>query len=227
MAKAPYQPESPPMRPIALLAVPLLASLVAGCMTPVAPVEVTRFHRIEATQALAPGRYRIVQPDMPVVNEPTLPVGGTAPGLEWQTYAAAVSRQLDLLGFRAARMSDSVAEEYVVTLSVDQASSEIHRESPVNVGLGGSTGSYGSGLGVGVGINLNSLFGGGSGTMVDTRMAVRITRTGDSLPLWEGRAQTQARVGAPAAQPGLNADKLATALFRGFPGRSGETITVP
>ena len=227
MAKAPHQPESPPMRPIALLAIPLLASLVAGCMTPVAPVEVTRFHRIEAAQTLAPGRYRIVQPDVPVVNEPTLPLGTATPGLEWQTYAAAVARQLDLLGFTAARISDAVPETYVVTLSVDQANSEIHRDSPVNVGLGGSTGSYGSGLGVGVGINLNSLLGGGGGTMVDTRMAVRITRTGDSLPLWEGRAQTQARVGAPGAQPGLNADKLATALFRGFPGRSGETITVP
>ncbi|MEQ1689383.1 MAG: DUF4136 domain-containing protein, partial [Sphingopyxis sp.] len=63
--------------------------------------------------------------------------------------------------------------------------------------------------------------------VVSTRLLVRITRNGDDLALWEGRAETFARVGTPAAGAGLNAQKLAEALFRDFPGRSGETITVP
>ena len=45
--------------------------------------------------------------------------------------------------------------------------------------------------------------------------------------VWEGRAQTEAPGNAPAAQPGLAADKLARALFQDFPGESGRTITVP
>jgi hypothetical protein len=45
--------------------------------------------------------------------------------------------------------------------------------------------------------------------------------------VWEGRAETQAPANAPAAQPGLAADKLASALFKDFPGESGRTITVP
>ena len=118
------------------------------------------------------------------------------------------------------------SETFVVTLLVNYAERAAPERSPVDVGIGGSTGSYGSGVGVGVGINLNSLFGGGDSAVINTRMSVRITRTGEPQPLWEGRAQTEARSRSPAAQPGLAAQKLAEALFRGFPGSSGETITV-
>jgi hypothetical protein len=45
--------------------------------------------------------------------------------------------------------------------------------------------------------------------------------------VWDGRAQTTARTNSPAIQPGLAAQKLADALFSGFPGDSGKTITVP
>ena len=44
--------------------------------------------------------------------------------------------------------------------------------------------------------------------------------------MWEGRALLEAKRGTPAAQPGIAAAKLADALFRGYPGRSGESITV-
>jgi hypothetical protein len=52
-------------------------------------------------------------------------------------------------------------------------------------------------------------------------------RASDDLVVWEGRAQTEAPNTAPAAQPGLAADKLARALFQDFPGESGRTITIP
>jgi hypothetical protein len=56
---------------------------------------------------------------------------------------------------------------------------------------------------------------------------VRIKRKADGVIVWEGRAQTEAPSNAPAAQPGLAADKLSRALFSGFPGESGKTIRVP
>ena len=97
-----------------------------------------------------------------------------------------------------------------------------HR-SPVSVGVGGSKGTYGSGVGLGLGINL----GGGSAPQLQTTLAVRILRRSDQLVIWEGTAVQAAKVGSPAAQPGIAASKLAEALFKDFPGVSGETIRVP
>ena len=94
--------------------------------------------------------------------------------------------------------------------------------SSVGVGLGGSTGSYGSGLGLGIGIDLS----GKPKDIVTTSLAVQIRKRADNSAIWEGRATTQAKDGSPAAQPGLAAAKLASALFSGYPGKSGETITV-
>jgi hypothetical protein len=56
---------------------------------------------------------------------------------------------------------------------------------------------------------------------------VRIIRRSDQLVIWEGRAVQSAKAGSPAAQPAIAASKLAEALFKDFPGVSGETIRVP
>lgn len=207
-----------------------LATSVAltGCATAVPSVEVTRFHRISPTVVATPGTFRIATGANDGAGDAAATATGAAaqPSLSWQVYAAAVARQLTLLGYSAARSGDT-APAYTVTLAVTRDERESARPSPVSVGVGGSTGSYGSGLGVGVGVNLNSLLGSGTQNVVATRMAVRINRNGDALPLWEGRAETQAGVRTPAAQPGLAADKLAAAMFRDFPGQSGITIIVP
>ena len=44
--------------------------------------------------------------------------------------------------------------------------------------------------------------------------------------IWEGRAEGVARDGTPNANPEASVARLAQALFQGFPGRSGEIITV-
>ena len=77
-------------------------------------------------------------------------------------------------------------------------------------------------MGVGIGINLS----GRPKDMVTTELQVQIRRRSDSTMIWEGRAITQAREGTPAAQPGMAAQKLASALIGGYPGESGRTITV-
>ena len=56
---------------------------------------------------------------------------------------------------------------------------------------------------------------------------VRIKRRSDGTIFWEGRASTEARPGAPEAQPVAAVEKLAAALFQDFPGESGRTIRLP
>ncbi len=45
--------------------------------------------------------------------------------------------------------------------------------------------------------------------------------------LWSGTATMRVRQNSPAATSELAAKKLADALFSGFPGESGKTITIP
>ena len=52
---------------------------------------------------------------------------------------------------------------------------------------------------------------------------VQIKRRSDNSIVWQGRAVTAARTGTA---PGATATRLANALFKGFPGQSGVTITV-
>ena len=93
----------------------------------------------------------------------------------------------------------------------------------MSVGVGGGIGSGGySGLGLGVGINLS----GKPKDIVTTELQVQLRRRSDSTTIWEGRAYTEGKQGSPEAQPGAAAQKLASALIRGYPGESGRTITV-
>lgn len=184
---------------------------LAGCQTAVAPVEVTRFH----------GPQPVVQSGGFVIE--------SAPGLstdsiEFRTYAGAVSQEMQRVGFNdESALQTLVPSQYVARVGFSRdVRSPMAARSPVSVGVGGSTGSYGSGLGVGIGINLS----GPPKPVVTTTLNVQIRRRADNQAVWEGRAITQAKDGTPAAQPGVAAAKLAAALFTGYPGKSGETITV-
>jgi hypothetical protein len=134
-------------------------------------------------------------------------------------FLAAVARELQQAGYSERAGNPDITAE----IKVSAVRVEPERRSPVSVGVGGSTGSFGSGVGLGVGINL----GGGPKAQVETVLDVRLVRRTDNLVIWEGRAVQAAKAGSPAAQPGIAASKLASALFQGFPGKSGETIRVP
>ncbi|QJQ31918.1 DUF4136 domain-containing protein [Sphingomonas lacunae] len=212
------------MRSTAFFTLPLLAATLGGCATALPPIEATRFHRVDSP-AIAPGTYVFVAQG----NAAGDAAGDAGSGLASRGYEIAVARQLDRLGLRNGGAAASDQADYQVSLRVsrDRGPADASANGTgVSVGVGGGTGGYHSGVGVGVGLDLTRLLA-DRRDVVTTRLAVQITRRGDSLPLWEGRAQSVARAGSPAAQADLDADKLATALFRDFPGRSGETITVP
>ena len=196
-----------------VIAITILASGLSACMTTTSPVEVTRFHTAQ-DQQFAFGSVEVVSASMGAENN----------SLEQGTYAAAVMRELQVAGFSDAGTL-SADSEYVARIAIDRFRIDAAGggRSPVSVGVGGSTGSYRSGIGLGIGINL----GGRPKEKVGTELSVRISRRSDDTVVWEGRSSVEAKEGSPAAQPGLAASKLAEALFRDFPGQSGETIRVP
>jgi hypothetical protein len=189
---------------------PLLAlSLLSACVVPTGPVEVTRFNRAAEGVPYGNGSFLVELAGESAADR----------SLSASPYVAAVTREMQRVGYRnQAGTSDVVAE---IRFRASMIRPE--RRSPVSVGVGGSTGSYGSSIGLGVGINL----GGGSAALMQTSMAVRIIRRSDRLVIWEGTAVQSAKAGSPAAQPAIAASKLAEALFKDFPGVSGETIRVP
>lgn len=187
--------------------------LVSGCAATTPPVDVTRFHNAQVVP-IVPGTVEINAS----ITEP-----GDSRELEYGTYSAAILRELQRLGFTDP-LGDAKSSEYVVRYTIDRAVlTAAGSRSPVSVGVGGSTGSYGSGLGLGIGINL----GGRPKDRIVTELSVRISRRDNASVVWEGRASVEAKQGSPAAQPGLAASKLAAALFKDFPGVSGTTIRVP
>ncbi|MDB5702648.1 MAG: hypothetical protein JWL66_2847 [Sphingomonadales bacterium] len=182
------------------------ALALGGCAASIPPVQVTRFH---LDGAITPGTIAL----------------SPAIGLERQTYDAAVTRELNRLGFANA---DSPSARYIVSVDIQRdARDNGPGRSPFSIGLGGGTGGGYRGGGVGVGGGISFPIGKRrSSETVFTRISVRITERATGATVWEGRADTMATSNAPASQPGLAADKLASALFRDFPGVSGRTVTV-
>lgn len=195
------------MKPF-LIALPLFTALtLSGCVTPVGPVQVTRFHAADVSPL---GKGTISVEPVP---------GSDGNSLEWQTYRGAVARQLTTLGYVEASPG---AGTQVAYLKLTRSTFKPGGSSPVSVGLGGSTGSYGSGVGLGVGINLSP----GPKEQVTTELAVSIRDRASSTVLWEGRASFTVGTASPLAATALAAPKMSSALFLNFPGTSGETIEV-
>lgn len=195
------------MKKYSLLAAAIASLTLSACVVPTGPVEVTRFNRAADGYVYGNGSY-IVTP------------AKASDALSLSPYLAAVAREMQQIGYsEKLDNSDVIAE-----VSVSARKMEAPRRSPVSVGVGGSTGSYGSGVGVGLGFDLGAL---GNKDSVQTTLNVRLLRRSDNLVIWEGRAVQSAGATSPAAQPGIAASKLASALFDDFPGISGETVTVP
>lgn len=190
---------------VAGVGVAMAAAMLGGCATS-NPVRVTRFH---LDQPIPPGAVAV------------LPAPGSTTGtLEFQLYARSVSGALAAQGF-----SPAGAGQYEAFLNIAREVRPIGvAQKPVTIGIGG--GSFGGGIGGGGSIG----FGVGRARQREvyvTQLSVQLRRLPQRDIVWEGRAITEADTRAQAAQPQATADKLAQALFAGFPGQSGRTITVP
>ncbi|QHL90382.1 hypothetical protein GVO57_05440 [Sphingomonas changnyeongensis] len=186
-----------------------MVQALAACATAVPPVNVTRFHLDRTIE-----RGTIFVEPAP---------GTDAASLEYGAHAAAVTDELRQIGYVP---TDTVANAlYVAVVGIERNTRAAPpRSSPVTIGVGGATGGGGGGFGGGLSIALG---GGGPSAITASQLAVQLKRRADGTVMWEGRARMEAREKAPAAQPGLGAARLAAALFGGFPGESGRTITVP
>ncbi|MDF0490900.1 hypothetical protein PX554_22475 [Sphingomonas sp. H39-1-10] len=198
----------------AAMAFPALA--LAGCATTGgSPVQVTRFNIGEPleTGTLA------VQP-MP---------GGSPASLEFKTYAAAVQTEALKYGYGVPAAGEPGQFLAIVGFARTTEEDGPAQRSGVSLGLGGGgfTGGRRSGGGVGLGGGISFPIGKPKQRYVIlTELSVQIKRRSDSTVVWEGRARTATPETAAAAQADVTAHKLADALFRGFPGKSGSTITV-
>lgn len=170
-------------------------------------VAVTRFH---LNQPIARGEIAIEAADMENANS-----------IAFAEQALPVARELTRLGWSVTVRNP--ASEHVAVVRIDQGRRPARERSGLSIGIGGGTGGYRSGVGLGLGTTIPI---GGAGPIVVTELAVRIQRRSDATAIWEGRAQLEARDGAPLADPRNATDRLAFALFEGFPGESGRTIRV-
>jgi hypothetical protein len=198
------------MKATRTLVIALAAASLAGCAasTVSGPVEVTRFH---LGAPLERGTITV---------EPMQ--GGGPPSLEFSTYAGAVQAELLQSGYSEAPPHSN--GQYLAVVGFTRTTVEgAPRPAPFSVGIGG--GSYGGGVGLGGGVSF-PIGKRKSRYVVATELSVQIRRRSDGTVIWEGRAQTQADDRAPEAQASVAAGKLAHALFLGFPGESGRSITV-
>ncbi len=168
--------------------------------------QVTRFH---LNQPIAPGQISV---------EPMMTADRGS--VEFQSYANVVGAELARVGFSEA--PGLTKSEQVAVIQVDRAFFDGPPRSAFSVGLGGGSFGYHGGVGGGVSVPI----GGKPTQNVSTRLVVQIKRRSDGTTIWEGRAETSARFGTPESQPTTAVQRLAAAMFKGFPGESGRTITV-
>ena len=184
-------------------------ALAACTTTPTA--EVTRFHLSQPTPS---DTIRVEPAPEQVAPGPAVP-------LEFRSYAAIVARDLAAQGFRPVEGGPSA---YVAVLSVRQTTrTGIPQQSPFSIGIGGGTAT---GI-VGIGGGVNVPIGGPRNTDVRVNeVAVRIRRQSDGTAFWEGRAVQQIGAGDAGSSLSSAVPALSGALFKGFPGVSGQTVIV-
>ncbi|RGP41476.1 hypothetical protein BPTFM16_01782 [Altererythrobacter insulae] len=198
------------VRKLSILAIAASLGACASIPAP-SPVEVTRFHDASAITAAQAGTVF-------VASAP----GGEDNALELAPYKAAVAQELAKLGYVEATSADA---RFVAQVDAEsyRIGEDGGKRGPVSVGVGGSTGSFGSGVGLGIGINLG---GGGSREWVGHEMRVMIRNSDTNQTIWEGRAEFTASPDSEISSPAESAKVLANALFSEYPGNNGETVQI-
>ncbi|TFI59966.1 DUF4136 domain-containing protein [Sphingomonas parva] len=159
-------------------------------------VEVARFHL--GGPSIAKTQIAIEPFDRADVNRPDYPA-----------VAATIARELTRLGWTV--VDTTGQSEQIALIDVEQGSREaIATLSAARIGRGVAA----------------TVPAGTSADITATLLEVAIRRRSDATVFWEGRAVTEARTGSAAAATPAAVERLASALFRDFPGESGRTIRV-
>jgi hypothetical protein len=159
-------------------------------------MDVARFHLGE--QPIARSQVAIEPFDRADANRPEFPI-----------YAAAVARELSRLGWTV--VPAATATEQVALIDVEQGSRQaIAALTAARIGRGVAP----------------AVAQGDAPNVTATLLEVGIRRRSDATVFWEGRAVSEARTGSAEAASTAAVERLATALFRDFPGESGRTIRV-
>lgn len=193
------------------VALALPALLLAGCAgTPInRPVEVLRYH----TDPVARGTISV---------EPA--VGTPDTNADFRAFQDAVAAELTANGYSVAPVGS--APRYVATIAFRRGTRLTPDNGPsFSIGLGGGSFGRSGGVGGGVGVPVS---GNKLREVVGTELSVKIAERGAAGAgvIWEGRGMTEADTRLAMAAPETAARKVANALFQGFPGESGRTITV-
>lgn len=197
---------------LALAAMTLALSACATTGSNLGPTEVSRYN---LGTPIAAGTVTI---------EPA--PGGSATGLDYGLYADAVAAEMARIGF--APTPAGTTSQYIATVSFRRDGRGTVQTPPrFSIGLGGGSFGGGRGGGVGLGGGVSTGIGGSTREVYVSELFVQLRRRSDGTVIWEGRAQRPGMSGRPDTQPNATAARLANALFRGFPGESGITTTVP
>jgi Domain of unknown function (DUF4136) len=192
-------------------AVLIAALAMTGCTTaaPVFPTEVTRFR----ADAVERGTISLA------------PDEGINDGPAFQNYARAVGDALTAQGYTV--VPPGAGSAFVARIGFASDTRSVRGPAPFTLGLGVGGGSYGRGGGVDAGVS-GGIPIGKRELRDDTAatLSVRINRRAGDLGVWEGKAHTRLIRRAGTGDANAVAAKLANAMFKGFPGESGRTITV-
>jgi hypothetical protein len=197
----------------------LLAPIAAAALTLSACATTPYTGPVEVTRFVAPAAERAALGQGPIVFYFPEDVSNANAK---SAIKAAVEAELQALGYQIVAQEGRDIQVAAVRTARNPIAAVEDDRGPVSVGVGGQTGSFGSGVGLGVGINLG---GGREGPAANTELSVRITHD-DGTTLWEGRAQMATGVKSPYSQVDASARALAGALFKDFPGGNGETVTI-
>lgn len=186
----------------------LAVALILGACATTPTATVLRFHQ---QQPIGRGSVHI---------RPANPQMATS--LEFQAQSDAVAAELRRQGFEPVQ-NPGLAQ---FTARIDVQTFERTgppRQSGLSVGIGGGFGTGNVGIGTGVQVPVGRTPPPNVATT--TTLSVTLQQSPGNQAVWEGRASLDTQAGGQRGTP--LAPILAQALFRDFPGPSGQTVRVP
>lgn len=186
-------------------------------------VEVSRFvAEGEAAQALGHG-VAVVTSQAPAGADVDRPFDQRGQ----QTFEAAVVDRLASVGYDTASRADAApptASVQAVELSItrDVVRPEEEKRSPVSGEMTAGVSNRGSMMGMALAVDLTKP----RKALVSTRLSARIRDRATDAVLWEGRADIVTRDGDERWSDQAIAERLAGALFDGFPRAGGGAVSL-